>query len=91
MMRDRRLFDGERALKIADADLAAATDENVEDSEPHRMGEEREIGAYAFQGLQIDLWSRPDRAPRAACPIWRIDDEPRAPLCHAKESSHTYR
>jgi hypothetical protein len=51
MMRDGRLLHGKPALEIADADLAAAADEDVENGEPDGMSEELEIGANALQGL----------------------------------------
>jgi len=76
MVRDRRLLDREHALEITDAHLAAAAPEDGENGEPDGMSEELEIGADAFEGLQIDRGSRADRAPRATCPLRRIDDEP---------------
>ena len=53
-MRNRGLLDGERALEIADADFATATNENIENGEPDRVGEELEISAHPLQGFQID-------------------------------------
>jgi hypothetical protein len=84
MMGDGGLFDRKCTFKIADAHLAAAANEDVENGEPDWMSEELEIGAHALEGLQIDLWSRADRAPSAACPFRRIDDEPCASLRHAE-------
>ena len=87
-MRDRRLLDRKRPLKIADAHLAAAAHEDIQDGEPNGMRQEPQIGAHALQPIQIDLWSRADRAPSAPCPFGRIDDESCSPPCHAEIVSY---
>jgi hypothetical protein len=88
-MRDRRLLHRKGTFKVTHADLAAASHQDVEDGQSHRMTEEFEVGAHPLERVQIDARTPTGSTPRTPASVWDLNDDTGRSLRHGGTLSNT--